>query len=82
MAVWVFNSKSFCFKSCIYRKKAENGLFDRSQTWDRIVEIFLDFWTARGRPETDVDCYVGIYALSSILVFIRPEMGKKFGSKK
>ena len=46
------------------------------------MEIFLDFWTARGRPETDVDCYVGIYALSSILVFIRPEMGKKFGSKK
>ena len=52
------------------------------KTWDRIVEISLDFWTARERPETHVDCYVGIYALSSVLVFIRPEMGKKFGSKK
>ena len=46
------------------------------------MEIFLDFWTARECPETDVDCYVGIYALSSVLVFLRPEMGKKFGSKK
>ena len=46
------------------------------------MEIFLDFWTARERPETDVDCYVGIYALSSILVSRRPEMGMEFGSKK
>ena len=46
------------------------------------MEMFLDFWTACECPETDVDCYVGIYALSYVLVFIRPEIGKKFGSKK
>ena len=43
---------------------------------------FLDFWTPRERPETDVDCYVGIYALNSILVSRRPELGMEFGSKK
>ena len=32
--------------------------------------------------KTDVDCYVGIYALSSVLVSRRPELGMKFGSKK
>ena len=52
------------------------------KTWDRIVEFFLDFLDSREPPETDVGCYVGIYALSYVLVFIRPEMGKKFGSKK
>ena len=44
--------------------------------------FFLDFWIARERPETDVDCYVGIYALSSVLVGRRPKMGMKFSSKK
>ena len=34
------------------------------------------------KPRTDVGCYVGIHVLNSILVSIRPEMGKKFGSKK
>ena len=33
-------------------------------------------------PETDVGCSMGIYALNSILVSRRPEMGKKFGSKR
>ena len=46
------------------------------------MENFLDFWTARECPETDVDCYVGIYALSSVLVSRRPRMGMEFGSKK
>ena len=43
---------------------------------------FLDFCTARERPETVVDCYVEIYALSFVLVGRRPEMGMKFGFKK
>ena len=42
------------------------------KTWDQIVGIFLDFWTARECPETDVGCYVGIYALNSMLVCMRP----------
>ena len=52
------------------------------KTWDRIVEFFLDFLDSREPPETVVGCCDGIYALSYVLVFIRPEMGKKFGSKK
>ena len=45
-------------------------------------EFVLDFWTARECPETDVGFYVGIYALNSILVSRRLEMGMEFGSKK
>ena len=44
--------------------------------------ICFRLWTACECPETDVDCYVGIYALNSILVSRRPEMGMEFGSKK
>ena len=44
--------------------------------------FFFYFWTARECPETDVDCYVGIYALSSALVGRNPEMSMKFDSKK
>ena len=49
------------------------------------TELWKYFWTfgtIRECPETDVGCSMGIYALNSILVFIRPEMGKKFSSKK
>ena len=52
------------------------------KTWDRIVEFFLDFLDSREPPETDVGCYVGIYALNYVLVGRRPEMGMEFGSKK
>ena len=52
------------------------------KTWDRIVEIFLDFLDSCEPLETDVGCYVGIYALNSVLVIRRPEMGMEFGSKK
>ena len=52
------------------------------KTWDRIVEFFLDFLDSREPLETDVDCYVGIYALNFVLVSRRPEMGMEFGSKK
>ena len=45
-------------------------------------KFVLTVWTARECPETDVGCYVGIYALNSILVSRRPEMGMEFGSKK
>ena len=48
----------------------------------RIMELFFDFLDSREPPETDVGCYVGIYALNSILVSRRPEMGMEFGSKK
>ena len=82
MAVWVFNSKNFALNHVFIGKRPGMDCLIGPKTWDRIVEIFLDFWTARECPETDVDCYVGIYALSSIVVFIRPEMGKKFSSKK
>ena len=46
------------------------------------MEIFLDLWTARERPETDLGCYVGIYAFNYVLVSRRPEIGMKFGSIK
>ena len=72
MAVWVFNPKYFALNHVFRGKRPAMGCLIGPKTWDRIVEIFLDFWTARERPETDVDCYVGIYALSYILVFIRP----------
>ena len=52
------------------------------KTWDRIVECFLDSLDSREPPETVVGCYVGIYALNSVLVSRRPEMGMEFGSKK
>ena len=52
------------------------------KTWDQIVEFFLDFLDSREPSETDVGCYVGIYAFNSVLVSRRPEMGMKFGSKK
>ena len=59
-----------------------DGLLIGPKTWDRIMEIFWTFGTVRECPETDVGCSMGIYALNSILVFMRPVMGKKFGSKK
>ena len=46
------------------------------------MEFFLDFLDSREPPETDVGCYVRIYALNSILVSRRPEMGMEFGFKK
>ena len=52
------------------------------KTWDRIVELFLDFLDSREPPETDVGCYVRIYALNSFLVSRRPKMGMEFDSKK
>ena len=63
-------------------KKVGNGPYDRSQNMGPNCGIFGDFWAVRDSPETDVGCYVGIYALSYVLLFIRPKMGKKFGSKK
>ena len=44
--------------------------------------IFGDFWVVRDSQETVMGCSMGIYALNSILVSRRPEMGKKFGSKR
>ena len=52
------------------------------KTWDRIVEFFLDSLDSCEPPETDVGCYVGIYALNSVLVSRRSEMGMEFGFKK
>ena len=52
------------------------------KTWDRIIEFFLDFLDSCEPPETDVGCYVGIYALNFVLVSRRLEMGMEFGSKK
>ena len=52
------------------------------KTWDQIVEFVLEFLDSREPPETDVGCYVGIYALNSVLVSRRPTMGMEFGSKK
>ena len=52
------------------------------KTWDRILEIFLDFWIARERPETDLGYYVGIYALNYVLMSRRPKISMEFGSTK
>ena len=46
------------------------------------MEFFLNFLDSCGPLETGVGCYVGIYALNSVLVSRRPEMGMKFDSKK
>ena len=82
MAVWVFNSKNFALNHVFIGKRPGMGCLIGPKNMGPNCGNFLDFWIARERPETDVDCYVGIYALSFVFVFIRPEMGKKFGSKK
>ena len=46
------------------------------------MEFFLDFLDSREPPETVVGCYVGIYALNSVLVSRRSKMGVGFDFKK
>ena len=55
------------------------------KTWDRIVEIFGDFWAVRECPEcpeTVVGCCVRNCVINSILVIRRSEMGMEIGSTK
>ena len=61
-------------------KKAGNGPYDRSQNMGPNCGIFFRLLDSREPPETDVGCYVGIYALNSVLMTRRPEIGMKFGS--
>ena len=42
-----FNSRIFGFKLCICMENAGNGLLIGPKTWDRIMEIFLDFLDSR-----------------------------------
>ena len=63
--------------------KAGNGPYDRSQNMGPNCGIILDiFWTA---VIVCVDCLGDLYhnySINYVLVSKRPEMGKKFGSKK
>ena len=42
-----FNSRIFGFKSCICMENAGKWLLIGPKTWDRIMEIFLDFLDSR-----------------------------------
>ena len=75
-------SKNFALNHVFIGKRSGMGCLIGPKTWDRIVELFLDFLDSREPLETVVGCYVGIYALNSVLVSRRPEMGMEFGSKK
>ena len=46
------------------------------------MEIFRHSWTVRGCWGLNWGVYMVIYGINSALVFVRLEMGKKFGSKK
>ena len=72
---------NFALKCMLDMKKCREWAVDRSQNMGPNYGNFFGH-LGQSVPETDVGCYVGIYALNSILVSIRPEMGKKFGSKK
>ena len=63
-------------------KKAMNGSCDRSQNMGPNCGIFFRLLDSREPLETDVGCYVGIYALNFVLMSRRPEIGMKFGSTK
>ena len=63
-------------------KNAGNWPFDRSQNMGPNCGNFFGHLGQSVKSRTDVGCYVGIYALNSILVSRRPEMGMEFGSKK
>ena len=53
------------------------------KTWDRIVEIFFRHsWSVRGCWGLIWGVYMIIYGINYVLVFIIPEMGMEFGSKK
>ena len=83
MAVWVFNFKKLCFKSCIDMKKAGNGPFDRSQNrGPNCGNFFRHSRSVRGCWGLIWGVYMIISGINYALVCIRPEMGMKFGSKK
>ena len=80
--VWFFNSKIFALNHVFIGKRPGMGCLIGPKNMGPNCGNFFRLWTARERPETDVDCYVGIYALNSILVSRRPKLGMEFGSKK
>ena len=45
------------------------------------MEFFGDFWAVRECPGIDMGCYVGIYALNSMLVCMRPGIAMEIGFK-
>ena len=64
-------------------KKAGNGLFDRSQNKGLDCgNFFRHSWLVRGCWGLIWGVYMIIYGINYALVFIRPEMGMKFGPKK
>ena len=70
-------------KCMLYMKKAGNGQFDRSQNMRPNCGIFFRHsWSVRGCWGLIWGVYMIIYGINYALVFIRPEMGMKFGSKK
>ena len=73
--------QKLCFKSCIDMKNAGNGPFDWSQNMGPNCEKIFGHLGQSVKSRTDVGCFVGIYALNSILVSRRPEMTMKIGFK-
>ena len=67
---------------CFGWLEALNGRLISPKAWDRIDLIFLTQYEMVVTAQKLVGCLCGNFALNSILVSIRPEMGKKFGSKK
>ena len=64
-------------------KEAGNGPFDRSQNMGpNCGNFFRHSWAVHGCWGLNWGVYMVIYGINYALVFIRPEMGKKFGSKK
>ena len=73
--------QKLCFKSCIVMKNTGNGPFDRSQNMGPNCGNCFGHLGQSVKSITDVGCYVGIYALNSILVSRRPEMAMEIGFK-
>ena len=73
--------QKLCFKSYIDMKNAGNEPFDRSQNMRPNCEFFFGHLGQFVKSRTDVGCYVGIYALNSILVSRRLEMTMEIGFK-
>ena len=73
--------QKLCFKSCIDMKNARNGPFDRSQNMGPNCGNVFGHLGQSVKSRTGVGCYVGIYALNSILVSRRPEMAMEIGFK-
>ena len=64
----------------LYGKRAGMGRRIGPQTWDRIVE-FLEILGLSMNAQNWMGCYVGIYALNSMLVCMRSGIVMEIGFK-